>query len=126
MRFVAMSLSIMMLSPVMASRALANEPSSQTTHTQKISTTSRAKSTTASAQAAKAGELTPAEKDLLAQGYKLRVVDGQRRFCRRQTVLGSNLERMVCTTGAQAAESQQTGRAITEQIQRNQANPNGH
>src|SRR5690348_2130964 len=110
MRVVAMSLSLLMLSPVMARSALASEPASQATPAQRSSSTAQPKPTASAAQApqaAKAEELTAAEKSLLAQGYKLRLVDGQKRFCRRETVLGSNLERTVCTTAAQIAESQQ-------------------
>ena len=129
MRFVAMSLSILMLSPVMASRALASEPASQATSPETSSSASQTKSNASAAQAskiAKPQELTAAEKSLLSQGYKMRLIDGEKRFCRKETVLGSNLERTVCTTAARVAESQQMGRDITEQIQRNQVNPHGH
>jgi len=128
MRCVAMSLSILMLAAVVASRGLANEPVSQATPPERSSSTSQTKSNSVARapKIAKPQELTAAEKNLLSQGYKMRLIDGEKRFCRKETVLGSNLERTVCTTPAQVAESQRTGRDITEQIQRNQVNPHGH
>lgn len=124
MRLFVLSLSLSMLLSVVSGTALANEPAASAASAQTSSASTKA--TAPSAQAAKVEELTAAEKDLLAQGYKLRIIGGQKRFCRRQTVIGSNLERMVCTTGAQAAEARQNARDLTEQIQRNQANPSGH
>jgi len=120
MRYVAMLLSVFMLAA-----AMAGEPPPAATSAQ-ASSASSAKPAAATAQPAKAEELTAEEKDLVAQGYKMRMVDGERRFCRKQTILGSNLERNICTTARQVAEARRNGRDVVDQIQRNQANPNGH
>lgn len=124
MRLVAIVLSFSILLPVAASRAVANEPASKATPTQASSAS--APKSTAKSPSANGQELTAEEKDLLSQGYKVRMVKGEKHYCRRETVLGSNLERMVCTTAAQAAQARQDARDLTDQIQRNQANPNGH
>lgn len=120
MRTVAMLLSLLILSPAMADVPSPAATSSQT------SSPSASKPTASPAQSAKSEELTATEKSLLSQGYKLRIVDGEKKFCRRETALGSNLERTVCTTAARAEQSREDAREITERIQRNQANPNGH
>jgi len=104
---------------------MADVPSSIATASQ-TNSSSAPKPAPASATANKSEELTATEKDLLSQGYKLRIIDGEKRFCRRQTVLGSNLERTVCTTAAREREARDNAREITDRIQRNQQNPNGH
>jgi hypothetical protein len=124
MRIVAMLMSGLMLSAIVANQAMADKPSSATTSAQGASASS--KSATSTTQSAKSDELTPVEKDLLAQGYKIRVIDGEKRFCRKEAVLGSSIERTVCATHAQLTQARQDARDLTEQIQRNQLNPNGH
>jgi hypothetical protein len=125
MRSVAISLSFLMLSSVAAGTAMADKPASQASSAQS-SSASTAKTTTPSSQPAKDQELTAAEKDLLAQGYKMRMNDGQKVFCHRELVLGSNIEKTVCTTAERQAEARANGQALTQQIQRNETNPTGH
>lgn len=48
---------------------------------------------------AQAADLTPGEKNLVRQGYRLEVRNGQKLFCRSEGTLGSRLhEHKVCGT----------------------------
>lgn len=78
------------------------------------------------AHATNSQELTPAEKSLIAQGYKLQVKDGQRTFCRREVALGSHFEKKVCGTAEQLADSTREAKDITERTQSRGTNPTGN
>ena len=68
--------------------------------------------------AAKA-ELSAAEKDLIARGYKLEIRHGQRYFCHREPEFGTHWEMKSCDT----AESFERHRAATvETVREMQAN----
>ena len=118
MRLIAIILGLWLLGP-----AMADEPSSQQTKPTQARASTH--TTSASGQPDKSQELTEADKRLLSQGYKLHIVNGEKRFCRKERVLGSNLERNVCGSAEQFAESSQAGRDLTDRIQRNQTNPSG-
>jgi hypothetical protein len=68
-------------------------------------------------------EITAEDKDLLARGYKLKVRNGDKWFCKREAELGSHVERENCNTAEsimrQRAESMETVR----EIQANKPNP---
>jgi hypothetical protein len=61
-----------------------------------------------------------AEHLLRSQGYKLSMVNGQERYCRREIPLGSHLATVLhCATVAEAEATAREGREVTEQLQRN-------
>ncbi|HWW79230.1 MAG TPA: hypothetical protein VNY82_06520, partial [Steroidobacteraceae bacterium] len=88
--------------------------------------------TTVAATAAKTPAVAPAnptpsasgermaEKQLRMEGYKLSMVHGQEKYCRREIPLGSHLPTVVhCVTVAEAEAMVREGREVTERIQRN-------
>jgi hypothetical protein len=61
------------------------------------------------------------EQQLRLQGYRLSMVRGQERYCRREAPLGSRLESVMhCVTLAEAEIMAHEGKETTERIQRNQ------
>lgn len=61
-----------------------------------------------------------AERQLRMEGYKLRMVNGVQKYCRRETPLGSHLASVMhCVTVAEAEEMVREARETTEHIQRN-------
>ena len=59
------------------------------------------------------------EQLLRFQGYKLSMVRGQEKWCRRETPLGSHLASVMrCLTVEEAQEMAREGRQTTERIQR--------
>jgi hypothetical protein len=70
-------------------------------------------------------ELTSFEKVLLSEGYLSQMRGGRRYFCRRQAVLGSNIEQKVCRTEEQIRASQQDSREYTERLERDGYTPTG-
>lgn len=60
------------------------------------------------------------ERLLRNQGYKLRMVNGEERYCRREMPLGSHLATVMhCVTIAEAEAMAREGRETAERIQRN-------
>lgn len=60
------------------------------------------------------------ERLLRDQGYKLAMVRGQPKYCRRETPIGSHLASVMhCVTVAEAEMMAKEGRETTERIQRN-------
>ncbi len=60
-----------------------------------------------------------AEHLLRSQGYKLSMVNGQEKYCRREIALGSHLATVMrCVTVAEAEAMAREGREVTEQLQR--------
>jgi hypothetical protein len=58
---------------------------------------------------------------LRLQGYRLSMVRGEEKYCRREAPLGSRLESaMHCVTLAEAQVMVREGKETTERIQRNQ------
>ena len=56
------------------------------------------------------------------QGYKLRMVNGKEKYCRRETPLGSHLATVMhCVTVAEAEAMAREGRETAERLQRNQS-----
>ena len=61
-----------------------------------------------------------AEQLLRLQGYRLSMVHGEEKYCRREIPLGSHLPTVMhCVTVAEAEEMAREGRDTTEHIQRN-------
>ena len=59
------------------------------------------------------------ERLLLNQGYKLTMVHGEEKYCRREAQLGSRIATVMhCVTLAEAEEMAREGRDTTERIQR--------
>ncbi len=60
------------------------------------------------------------EQQLRLQGYKLSMVHGEEKYCRREIPLGSHLATVMhCVTVAEAELMAKEGRETTERIQRN-------
>lgn len=60
------------------------------------------------------------EQLLRSQGYKLSMVNGQEKYCRREAPVGSHLPTMLhCVTVAEAEAMAREGREVTERLQRN-------
>jgi hypothetical protein len=125
-------LALMILSPVRADSpspesASAASSVSSTSAAAAISAAAptAATSTTTSAHASNPQELTPDEKRLISAGYHMQVVDGQKQFCRREHVMGTNIEHKVCGTAEQMAQATQQGRELTDRTQRVGINPTG-
>jgi hypothetical protein len=79
---------------------------------------------TAAAKSAKP-ELTPAEKDLLSQGYKLEMRGTDKHFCRNEAELGSRFPRKVCLTPEQAAATKRSSQDFLNDVQRPSNNQPG-
>jgi hypothetical protein len=61
------------------------------------------------------------EQQLRLQGYRLSMVRGEEKYCRREAPLGSRLESVMhCVTLAEAEVMVREGKETTERIQRNQ------
>ena len=61
-----------------------------------------------------------AEQQLRQQGYKLTMVRGEEKYCRREAPLGSHLATVMrCVTVAEAEMMAREGREVTEREQRN-------
>jgi hypothetical protein len=57
---------------------------------------------------------------LQSQGYKLSMVNGREKYCRRETPVGSHLPTALhCVTVAEAEAMAREGRETTERVQRN-------
>jgi hypothetical protein len=62
------------------------------------------------------------QRHLRMEGYKLSMVNGQEKYCRREIPLGSHLATVMhCVTVAEAEAMVREGRETTERIQRNTA-----
>jgi|SRR5215472_440881 len=85
-----------------------------------ISTAAAAAQTAVPAQA-KPPDDRLLEQQLRLQGYRLSMVRGQEKYCRREAPLGSRLESVMhCVTLAEAQLMMQEGKETAERIQRNQ------
>jgi hypothetical protein len=61
-----------------------------------------------------------AEQQLRLQGYRLTMVRGEEKYCRRETPLGSHLATVMhCVTVEEAEMMAREGREVTERLQRN-------
>jgi hypothetical protein len=81
---------------------------------------------TAATAAAKPGPSAPDERMqealLRYQGYKLSMVRGEEKWCRREAPVGSHLTSVMrCITVQEAEEMAREGRWTTEHVQRNQS-----
>lgn len=84
--------------------------------------------TTPATPAAAAAKPAPASGDermqealLRYQGYRLSMVRGEEKWCRREVPLGSHLPTVMrCITAQEAEEMAREGRWTTEHVQRNQ------
>jgi hypothetical protein len=83
----------------------------------------------ATAPAVAPGQSTPSASDeqlqkrlLQSQGYKLSMVNGQEKYCRREAPVGSHLASALhCVTVAEAEAMAREGREVTEHLQHNMA-----
>jgi hypothetical protein len=80
----------------------------------------------AGAHSAKAAELTPEEKNLLAHGYQLETRNGANYFCRSQTTLGTRFQKKVCATAAQLGNLRQDSKDAAARAQQSGWQPTGH
>ncbi|HSY04468.1 MAG TPA: hypothetical protein VK803_00865 [Steroidobacteraceae bacterium] len=79
------------------------------------------------AAAAAAPEVDPREKRLLSMGYKPQMVHGEKRFCKRETVMGSRTDMVSrCGTVDQLTAETQLSREATDNAQRTQLPAAGH
>jgi hypothetical protein len=78
--------------------------------------------TPSAASQSKTPELTPAEKDLLAQGYKLEMRGTDKHFCRSQAELGTRFTHRVCITAEQAAATKRGSQDFLNDVQRPSGN----
>lgn len=69
----------------------------------------------ASAPAKAAPSASEEEKDLLAQGYKVRVSRGQKVYCKKEIPIGSTLPVMRCLSAEEAKRMANEGRELLEQ-----------
>ena len=81
-----------------------------------------AAATTTAAAKSKTPELTPAEKDLLAQGYKLEMRGTDKHFCRSEAELGTRFTHRVCITAEQAAATKRSSQDFLNDVQRPSGN----
>jgi hypothetical protein len=65
------------------------------------------------------------EKRLMSQGYKPRMHNGEKEYCRREQTMGSHFTDEHCGTLEQLRSLQQNSRDVTEKVQRTQINPRG-
>lgn len=62
------------------------------------------------------------ERQLRSEGYKLVMVRGEEKYCRRETPVGSHLASVLhCLTVAEAEAAAKEAREVTQHIQRNTA-----
>jgi hypothetical protein len=125
-------LALLILSPAWAdspspgATAAASSASSTSAPAATSAAAATAASTSTSAHASNPQDLTPDEKRLISAGYHMQVVDGQKQFCRREHVMGTNIEHKVCGTAEQMAQATQQGRELTDRTQRVGVQPSGH
>jgi len=110
--------------------ALADPPAQNTTvgtaSKETISTASPPASAPASPAAAPS-EVDPREKILLRMGFRPRMQNGQKVFCKREQQLGSRVEgTMLCGTVDHLMTEFRLSREAIDQTQRYGTNPQGH
>lgn len=66
------------------------------------------------------------DKKLKSEGYHVVERNGNKLYCRPDTVMGSRFPAQVCGTADQIAQTTQNARDNTEKGQRQQYNPTGH
>jgi hypothetical protein len=118
------------VAPESASAAAPKNPAEDSAAQQTPANTAPATPPTAAVQtaataAAKPGPTAPDERMqealLRYQGYKLSMVRGEEKWCRREVPIGSHLASVMrCITVQEAEEMAREGRLTTEQVQRNQ------
>ncbi len=81
-------------------------------------TATTTKAPPASARSRKPPELTQAEKDLLARGYKLEMRGPDKHFCRNETSLGTRFTKKVCVTPQEVTAAEANAQDATRQSQR--------
>ena len=82
----------------------------------------------AAPSAAATSGISPArEKQLLAAGYRPEHgSDGETRYCRRETQLGSRFDRKICKTESQIAQQERDSKDFLAEKQQTSGNPAGH
>ena len=110
--------------------ALADPPAPDTTVGTAAKETSSTASPPASAPASPAAapsQIDPREKILLRMGFRPRMQNGQKVFCKREQELGSRVEgTMLCGTVDHLMAEFQLSREAIDQTQRYGTNPTGH
>jgi hypothetical protein len=117
--------------PVAPASQGATAPSSTAESGSGQSSAAAATPATAAASAAQSSAAAPAkpapsaangdsdDKELLKQGYKPRVVRGEKVYCKREVPTGSNLPVTRCMSAESAKEMAAEGKEMAERIQRN-------
>ena len=100
---------------------------SDSPETKETSSTASPAAAPAGPQAASPSDTDPREKLLLRMGFKPRMQNGQKLFCKREQELGSRVEgTMLCGTVDHLVNQLQLSREAVDQTQRHQTNPQGH
>jgi len=86
-----------------------------------------ANTTVGTAPAAAPSDVDPREKTLLRMGFRPRMQNGQKVFCKREQELGSRVEgTMLCGTVDHLMSEFRLSREAIDQTQRYGTNPTGH
>jgi hypothetical protein len=102
--------------------SLADPPAPKTTEATAPSTSS-----SAAPPAASPSQIDPREKVLLRMGFRPRMQNGQKVFCKREQELGSRVEgTMLCGTVDHLMTEFRLSREAIDQTQRYGTNPTGH
>jgi hypothetical protein len=80
----------------------------------------------AAPKTAAAPEVDPAEKNALAMGYRPKMRNGEKVYCKSEPVLGSRTQTIEsCESLAQLKQTTQASKDFTQHAQQNQQNPSG-
>jgi len=116
--------------PVVPASQGTTVPSSTAENGNGQSSAARTASATAPASATESSAAAPAkpapsanndeadDKQLLKQGYRARVVRGEKVYCKREVPTGSNLPVTRCVSAEAAKQMAEEGRELAERIQR--------
>jgi RNase H-fold protein (predicted Holliday junction resolvase) len=97
----------------------ATAPATATSATATATATAPVTAPQTAATASTKPTLSPDEKALLAMGYKMRMRNGEKVFCRRVEILGSRLEgKLTCGTVQDLKASAEQARESVEESQR--------
>jgi len=68
-------------------------------------------------------ELTPQEKNLISQGYKVETRNGNKYFCKSEASLGSRFPHKTCQTEDQIMANTRDSKDVTRQVQQGYTPP---
>jgi hypothetical protein len=89
-------------------------------------TATAASTTPASTTAAPEANDAALKKRLLSAGYRPEMRNGEKKWCRRETALGSRFETKVCGTAQTLTELTQSSKEMLEEGQRHRITPDIH